>query len=168
MIHHRIALGLAALVCAASALFAQEAAISLGTSSFDKEQPVEVTADQLSVDQSTGHAVFDGNVLVVQGEMRMTAPQMTVIYSQNEDGANDGIEELVAVGGVTFVSPTDEAESDTANYVVETGFVTLTGNVLLIQGPNAISGDKLVVDLEAGTGVMEGRVRTIFNTQSNN
>jgi len=98
----------------------------------------------------------------------MTAPQMTVIYSQNEDGANDGIEELVAVGGVTFVSPTDEAESDTANYVVETGFVTLTGNVLLIQGPNAISGDKLVVDLEAGTGVMEGRVRTIFNTQSNN
>ena len=64
-----------ALSLFAGTAFAQAANIALGTGAFDTSLPVEVTADQLSVDQSNGRAVFDGNVLVVQGEVRLSAGQ---------------------------------------------------------------------------------------------
>ena len=53
----------------APAAFAQGADVALGLSAFDREAPVEVTADELSIDQATGAATFDGNVLVVQGNV---------------------------------------------------------------------------------------------------
>lgn len=156
------------LAATAAAALAQGANISLGTPSFDTGQPVEVSADTLSVDQGTGEAVFDGNVLVVQGDVRMSAGRILVVYGTDDEGDASGIDRLEAEGGVTFVTATDAAEAEQAVYSVADGLVTLTGEVLLTQGENAISGDRLVIDLNSGTGQMEGRVRTVFGTGGDN
>lgn len=162
-------LSAALLVCAtATTAVPQGANIALGTPAFDAGQPVEVSADSLSVDQGTGQAVFDGNVLVVQGDVRMTAGRIRVVYARDDDGNASGIDRLEADGGVTFVTEADAAEAQEAVYAVEEGEVVLTGEVLLTQGQNAISGDRLVLDLTSGTGRMEGRVRTVFGTGSDN
>ena len=137
--------------------------IALGTGAFDAGLPVEVTADEFSVDQSNGQAVFAGNVLVVQGEVRLSAGSVTVEYAQ-DDGAANGISRLLADGGVTFVTSTDAAEARDAVYSVAEGTVTMSGDVILTQGQNAISGDRLVVNLVSGNGRMEGRVRTVFTS----
>ncbi|MEM8802858.1 MAG: lipopolysaccharide transport periplasmic protein LptA [Pseudomonadota bacterium] len=144
------------------AAFAQ-ANIAFGTGAFDAGLPVEVTADEFSVDQSNGKAVFAGNVLVVQGEVRLSASSVTVEYAQ-ENGAPNGISRLLADGGVTFVTSTDAAEARDAVYSVSDGTVTMSGDVILTQGQNAISGDRLVVNLVSGNGRMEGRVRTVFTS----
>ena len=144
----------------AGAALAQAANIALGTGSFDTSLPVEVTADQLSVDQSSGRAVVDGNGLVVQGEVRLSAGSVTIEYAT--EGAKNAIERLLASGGVTFVTATDAAEAKDAVYSVAEGTVTLSGDVLLTQGQNAIAGDRLVMNLTSGNGRMEGRVRTVF------
>jgi len=156
-----------AFVACASALWAQGASIALGSVKFDRTQQVEVTADELSVDQSSGEAVFDGNVLVVQGEVRMSAGKVTVEYAQSE-GAPSGIERLLASGGVTFVTSSDAVEAREATYSVADGTVTLSGDVLLMQGTNAIAGDRLVINLNSGSGRMEGRVRTVFSPGEGN
>ncbi|MGR3514638.1 MAG: lipopolysaccharide transport periplasmic protein LptA [Paracoccaceae bacterium] len=144
----------------ASVAFSQSANIALGTSGFDASLPVEVTADQFSIDQSSGEAVFDGNVLIVQGEVRLSAGKVTIEYA--EEGAENAIARLLASGGVTFVTSGDAAEARDAVYSVAQGTVTLSGDVLLTQGRNAIAGDRLVVNLSSGNGLMEGRVRTVF------
>lgn len=144
------------------AVFAQ-ANIAFGTGAFDAGLPVEVTADEFSVDQSNGKAVFAGNVLVVQGEVRLSASSVTVEYAQ-DNGAPNGISRLLADGGVTFVTSTDAAEARDAVYSVADGTVTMSGDVILTQGQNAISGDRLVVNLVSGNGRMEGRVRTVFTS----
>lgn len=152
----------------AQAGFAQGTNISIGTGDFDVSLPVEVTADQLSVDQSSGKAVFDGNVLVVQGEVRMSAGNVEIEYGTGENGANS-ISKLTATGGVTFVTAADAAEAQMAVYSVASGEVTLRGSVLLTQGPSAISGDELTLDLASGNGQMSGNVRTVFQPgQGNN
>ena len=145
-------------------LLAQGALVDLGSGAFDSGQPVEVSADTLSVDQATGQAVFDGNVLVVQGTVRMSAARVEVEYASGEGGAPNGIERLRASGGVTFVTATDAAEAQEAIYTIDSSSVVLTGGVLLTQGATAISGDRLVVDLKSGSGRMEGRVRTVIDT----
>lgn len=146
---------------------AQGTSIALGTGAFDSGLPVEVSADSLSIDQDSGAATFDGNVLVVQGDVRMSAGQVVIVYATDSSGSANGISRLIASGGVTFVTASDAAEAETAEYSIEGGTVTLTGNVLLTQGPTAISGEKLVVDLASGSGRMEGRVRTVIGGSNN-
>lgn len=141
---------------------AQGANIAFGGGRFDADQPVEISSDTLSVDQASGEARFTGNVVVVQGEVRMSAAEVVIEYATGEAGVPDGIARLMASGGVTFVTPSDAAEARSAVYSVENGTVTLSGDVLLTQGPNAISGERLVVDLNSGTGQMTGRVRTVI------
>lgn len=158
---------LVSMSVAASAAIAQSANIALGTNSFDRTQQVEVSADELSVDQANGQAVFAGNVLVVQGDVRMSAGRVAVVYAQNGDAPN-GISSLRATGGVTFVTASDAVEAKEATYSVNTGTVQLSGDVILTQGQNAISGERLMVDLNSGQGKMEGRVRTIFTPSGDN
>ncbi|PJJ82893.1 lipopolysaccharide export system protein LptA [Brevirhabdus pacifica] len=138
-----------------------QAQVAFGGLKVDSSLPVEVTADSLSVSQSDGTAVFTGNVLVGQGEMRMTAGTIRVEYAQ--DGSND-IRKMVATGGVTFVNGQEAAEAREAIYTLESGQVVMTGDVILTQGPNAISGERLTVNLNDGTGQMDGRVKTILQT----
>ncbi|MDZ4135863.1 MAG: LptA/OstA family protein [Paracoccaceae bacterium] len=150
--------GAASLVAVAPGAFAQGASIAFGGIQQDTTLPVEVTADQLSVNQGDGTAVFTGNVLVVQGDLRMAAGTVQVEYNE----ARTGILRLHATEGVTLTNPTDAAESKEAVYTIEEGVVVMTGDVLLTQGQNALSGQKLVINLQTGTGVMEGRVQTVF------
>lgn len=161
--------GLLAIVFAVSAtqLAAQGTEIAFGGLAHDSSLPVEVSADSLKVDQSDGSAIFDGNVLVAQGEMRLSANKVRVKYLTDQTDATGQIETMEATGDVTLVNGAEAAEGQTAVYSVAGGTVVMTGDVILTQGRNAISGEKLSVDLAQGTGVMEGRVRTVFQTQDN-
>ncbi len=138
--------------------------INLGGIAADPSAPVEVTADNLNVDQDTGSAVFSGNVVIGQGDLRLSAPSVQVTY-----GADSGdITRLQATGGVTFATATEAAEAQSADYNLASGLLTLNGNVLLTQGQSALSADSMVLDLNAGTAQMNGRVRTVFQQDGNN
>jgi lipopolysaccharide export system protein LptA len=146
------------LSLAALPALAQGTGISFGLIQQDTDLPVEVTSDNLEVDQNAGTAVFTGSVVVGQGEMRLSAPRVLVIYDENLEA----IARMEATGGVTLVSGPDAAEAERADYDIEEGTIVMTGNVLLDQGPNAISSDRMDVQLETGTAQMTGRVKTIL------
>ncbi|MBP1805222.1 LptA/OstA family protein [Rubellimicrobium aerolatum] len=133
--------------------------VSLGGSfATDPAAPVEVTADSLSVDQATGAATFTGDVVIGQGGLRLSAGTVEVFY----DAATGAIARLLASGGVTLATPDEAAEAEGADYDLTARTLILTGDVLLTQGQSAVSGERLVVDLDAGTARMEGRVRTVL------
>ena len=142
---------------------AQGANIAFGADSYDPEAPVEVSADSLSVDQSDGSAIFSGNVVAAQGELRLSASEIRIEYT---DGDQREISRLIATGGVTVATGEEAAEAAEAVYAFDAQTITMSGEVLLTQGSTAISGDNLTIDLDTGTGVMEGRVRTILQPSS--
>ena len=151
-----------ALTCLSALPASAQTAIDLGGISADPTAPVEVTADSLSVDQASGTAVFTGSVVIGQGELRLTAPEVRVTY-----GAETGdITRMQASGGVTFATATEAAEARTADYDIGAGTLTLEGDVLLTQGASALSSQRMVIDLESGSAQMTGRVSTVFS-QSN-
>ena len=153
-----------AAIFAATIAQAQGAGLSFGRA-FATDSPVEISSDALTVDQATGTATFVGNVLIGQGEMRLSARQVVVEYGQKEDGGTK-ISRLLATGGVTLVNGPEAAEASRATYSLDAGTVVMTGDVILTQGPSAVSGDTLTVDLAQGTGNMQGNVRTILQTGS--
>ncbi len=146
------------------AAFAQGAPVSFGFSQHDDSKPIEITSEELQIDQESGFALFTGNVIVGQGDLRMTAGQMRVEYGQNPETKKTDITRLLATGGVTIVSGEEAAESDSAIYTIANTTIVMTGDVLLTQGPSAISGDKMTYNLTSNSGFMEGRVKTVLQT----
>lgn len=142
---------------------AQSTEVAFGTVQQDTSLPVEVSADTLSVSQNDGSALFTGNVVIGQGEMRLSAPRVLVFYTEGQSG----VERLEATGGVTLVNGDQAAEADTAEYEVNRGTIRMLGNVLLTQGANTLVSDSMDVDLENGTALMNGRVRTVFQSGDN-
>lgn len=148
----------------ATALPAAAQTVAFGGIRADTTAPVEITADSLSVDQTDASATFSGEVVIVQGAMRLTAAVVRVEYGK--DGQNR-IERLHASGGVTLVSAAEAAEASEAIYTVISGLIVLQGDVLLTQGPNVLSGQLLTVDLTTGQATMQGRVQTTLQPGGN-
>lgn len=132
--------------------------VAFGAIKADPTLPVEVTSDTLDVNQANGSAEFKGNVLVGQGEMRLSANRVLVTYAE----ASGGVERLEAVGDVVLVNGPDAASAERADYSIDSGVVVMTGDVLLTQGPNALTSEKMTVNLTTGTANMIGRVKTIL------
>ena len=164
----RPALGLIFAACLSTGVLAQGASVAFGGLQHDASQPVEITADELTVDQGTGQAVFNGNVVAGQGEMRLSAARVEVKYATENGQQTGDIDQIIASGGVTLVNGGEAAESREAVYSVNAAEIVMTGDVILTQGANALSGEKLTVDLETGQGRMTGRVKTIFQTGGDN
>jgi lipopolysaccharide export system protein LptA len=141
---------------------AQGTQVGFGSSTHDERAPVEVTATNLEIDQRDGTAIFSGDVLIVQGEMRMSAPRVMVVYMQDRSG----IQRLQATGGVTLVSGQDAAEGAQADYNVQDGLIEISGDVMLVRGRNVLSADRMFVDTAAGTARMSGRVKTVLQPGS--
>lgn len=163
----RVLFNSAFLVCllALSGLSAQAQGTNVAFAGLktDTTLPVQVTADQLSVNQPDGTATFIGNVVIIQGEMKMQAGTVLVTYSADKKA----IQNLHAEGGVTMATGTDAATSETADYSPDTGELILQGTVVLTQGQAALSGQKLTLSLKSGLGTMSGRVTTIFTPSKN-
>lgn len=143
---------------------AQGASVAFGALAQDTGLPVDVSSDELSVDQTTGTAIFTGNVVIGQGEMRLSAAQVLVVYRATQDG----IAKLEATGGVTLVSGPDAAEAERADYSIDAGTIVMSGNVLLSQGNSVLSADEMTIQLRDGTARMSGNVRTRLQTGGGN
>lgn len=91
--------------------------INLGGITTDPSAPLEVAADSLSVDQDSGTAIFDGNVVIGQGALRIAAGRAQVVYN----ATSGDIARFDASGGVTFTSDTESAEAQAAVYDLESG-----------------------------------------------
>ncbi len=137
--------------------------MAFGSVNADPTLPVEVTSETLNVNQEDGSAEFIGDVIVIQGEMRLTADRVLVIYNEERSA----IERMEATDNVVLVSPPDAAEGDWAEYTIDSGVIEMKGNVLLTQGPSIISGDEMIANLTMGTATMSGRVKTILQQGGN-
>ena len=147
-----------------SPVSAQSASVAFGSVEADPSLPVEVTSDTLEVNQADGTARFVGNVLVVQGVMRLSADMVFVINKAEKKG----IERLEAEGNVVLVNGPDVAESERAEYTIDSGIVVMNDNVLLVQENSTIASNHMVVNLNSGTAQMTGQVKTILNSGDGN
>lgn len=130
------------------------------------EHPIQIEADRLEVRDPEKLAVYLGNVRVRQGGTVLQAPELKVFYSGEPTvaGAPGSAVSRIEAGPKVVVRSDDQtASGDRAVLDMENDIITLTGNVVLTQGPNVVRGDRLVVNLQTKQGRMEGgRVQTLI------
>jgi lipopolysaccharide export system protein LptA len=187
---------IAALLCPCAAHAAAEkpsgssepVAIFPGTSS---KEPISIDANKLVYYDKERKAVYSGNVIVIQGDTKMTCSAMTVFLdraptqgappqssnAQSSNGqstptADSGVKHLDVTGPVTVLSKTQVATGDNGAYDKAEDKVWLIGHVTLSDGQNVTKGDKLTYDLKNGqatvdTSAKSGRVHGQFVPKSN-
>jgi lipopolysaccharide export system protein LptA len=144
------------------------------------DEPIEINADRLVVEQNQQIATFIGNVDAVQGTMKLRADELRVFYVQAEGqqqaaGQNQSIRRIEAQGNVLLTQPNETAAGDAGVYDPIAGKLTLEGNVVLTQGRNVVRGTKLVSDLNTGVSTVSSsapvagkrgeRVRALFTPE---
>lgn len=157
----------------------------------NKSEPVKIESNKLEVRDKEKLAIFTGNVFVQQGDTTMRSPELRVFYegdttakpklrkgekpaaapapaksgkvSKTETNVQQKIKRIEALGGVIVTSKDQKATGDRADFEMKQNIVILTGNVVVSQGQNVMTGNKLVVDLNSSRAHMEGgRVRGLF------
>ena len=167
----------AALIVSTSAA-AQTPSLFPGAQGQKQDQPVQIDAKSLQVQDKKKTATFTGNVKVVQGDTTMTCRTLEVFYGQELGIASSdtpvvktnttatavpnaqNIRLIRATGDVLVVSKDQNATGDTGIYDLKAKTITLTGNVVLSQGKNVIHGEKLIVDTVTGNAHVEGATQT--------
>lgn len=97
-----------------------------------------ITAQRLTYDYKRSIAVFEGDVVAQDPQMKMVADKMIVVF----EGTNS-VKTLTAQGNVKITSEDREATCFTAVYKNEGGEVIMTGSPMLRRGENTVSGDKI-------------------------
>jgi lipopolysaccharide export system protein LptA len=153
--------------------------------------PIDITADNGTLVNSTCEATWSGAAEALQGDSRLRAnvikaflkkkPPTAAAHSgaagagaaaagnPSDCGATERIE---ADGNVFYVTPDQVAHGDHAVYSADADQIVMTGNVIVVQGgKNVVRGDKMTIHVSTrevtidsiaqGRGV-PNRVRGVF------
>ncbi len=142
-----VALFLAAMVSPAFAAEGVPAGLGLAV-----DEPIAVNADRFSADLNAETGTYSGNVLVVQGAIRMRADEVTV------EAPAGRATRMEARGGIVVESPSGTATGASAVYDVPAQVVRLTGNVVLTNNQNVMRGSALEVRIADGRATLTGGV----------
>ena len=126
----------------------------------DAKQPIEIEAQSVVVDETTGFNEFSGNAEVKQGSLLLFAELIQVQTN------SDGVETMIAKG--TLEKPAKyiqsqenqgrfiEATATLITYNVNEGMIFFGGNAHLVQGFDSFSGDSLNYDINNDKVVVKG------------
>jgi len=154
----------------------------------DATEPVDVTADQLYVNDTDKTALFVGKVVAVQGDATLKTPELHVTYegqaaveqltgaaSQQSTGGSH-LSRLVAKNGSDLTMGTERRVlSNRAEFDAKADTALFLRDVVVHQQKNVLQGARLFVDRKAGTSRLEtpaqdgqpaGRIAATFYQES--
>lgn len=129
----------------------------------DREQPATIEADEVEFDFRNGTRTYKGNVVVVQGTLRITGEKLVVRYTE---GGEEQIETATSWGNpATFKQRPDGKDSDVygegdeivLNEIDNT--LTLIENAVMTQAGNTAKGNRIVYDMAADKMTVKGMER---------
>ncbi len=120
---------------------------------FDANQPVNYAADRIELQDRQNRVVLSGNVVIQQGDLRLTAQRTTVAY--NDDGELR-IQRIDATGNVNVERGRERASGAAGVYDFDRRVIVLSGGVSLRRGSDTLNGGRIVIDLNSGLSSVDG------------
>ena len=126
----------------------------------DTKQPIEIEAQSVAVDETTGFNEFSGDAEVRQGSLLLLA-ELIQVQTENEE-----VVTVLAKGSLEKPAKYIQSQENQARFVeatatlitydVDEGMIFLVGNAHLIQGFDSFSGDRLTYDINNDRVVVKG------------
>ncbi len=120
--------------------------------STDRDQPINIEADQAEADDIEGITVYRGDVVIIQGSLKITGDLVTIYFDENQE-----MKKMVADGKpATFTQkpdgpdPVQNAEASTLEFYAAEDTIVLIGDAHSWQGENSIRAQQIVYDTRRG------------------
>lgn len=142
-------------------------------------QPFMISADDVEFDEPRGLISYIGRAEGVQGENRLRGERFDAYFNRAGGGASavtsmGGLNRIEITGDIYFVTPEQVVRGDRAVYTAANDTLTVTGDVILRQGENVMTGSSLTINVGSGRARMEGaptaagrRVQGVFYPDRN-
>jgi lipopolysaccharide export system protein LptA len=111
----------------------------------DQDQPMQLEADSLSIDESSGVSLYEGNVAITQGSMKLWADRLWVHRHQGKtekivsEGDPVRFSQLLEVGGEEV-----RGQARRMDILIERDEMLLIDDALLEQGGNSFRNDRII------------------------
>lgn len=132
----------------------------------NSDGPVDITADELEVQNKECVSVWRGKAEALQGQARLRADLIRAVFqtkagapgaSSVGSGACGDLLRMEAEGSVFYVTSKEQrVRGDAGTYDAQAETVTLTGDVVAVQGQNVLRGSRMVFNTKTGEGRMVG------------
>ena len=142
--------------------------------SSDKDQPINIEADQLEIDDSKHISIYRGNVDMRQGSLHIRANRIDFFFTED----NDLIRLEIQGKPATFNQLNDKQEPMQGSalnmvYFENESLLKLNGQARFQSNEDTIESETITINtesnaLEAGNGEKKGRVRMLIQPQNNN
>lgn len=136
----------AIIQCLLFTLFAASQVAALST---DKDQPITIEADSAEMDDAQGTSIYHGNVVVVQGSIRMTGDKMTVYLTEDDE-----LDTLIMEGKPAHYQQLpdgkkvyDKAQAMRMEFYELKELVVLLNQAVFIQEDTRFSGNRIDYDI---------------------
>lgn len=138
----------------------------------DRQQPMSVEADRADIDDKRGVSVYTGNVVVVQGSLRITGDKMVV-----HTNARNQIDKIITTGQPSTFEQLPDNKKDKIygrarrlEYYAAEEKIVLIDDGILEQSQNTFRSDRITYfvktdQVQAGKSSGGERVRIIIQPQ---
>jgi lipopolysaccharide export system protein LptA len=141
------------LAASVAALAFGSLAEAQGIAGFNSNQPVNYAADRIELQDRQNRVVLSGDVVITQGDLKLTAGRTTVAFT---DTGSLKIQRIDATGGVTVNRGNESARGAAGVYDFNRRVIILSGDVALRRGGDTLNGARLTMDLNTGLSTVEG------------
>lgn len=135
---------------------------SLESASAVPAGPIDITAQRLDVDETSGTAVFTGEVVAKRGDMTVYAEKL-ILYRA---GKTEQLDRIEASGGVRVVQQNRVGTAQRVVYEQRQEKLTLSGEARLQQGQNQVTGEEIILFISENRSLVksgeDGKVRAVF------
>ncbi|MFQ5455890.1 MAG: LptA/OstA family protein [Nitrospirota bacterium] len=161
-------------------IFSKADIISAEEIAGEEKQPLSITADMMTVKNMENKAIFQGNVTVIKGDVRLNADRVEVSFSLPEKGRSSkesgfaGFESMMgldnqneidlieAIGEVKMAQGNRKAKAEKAFYYQVEEKIVLTGNPEAWDNDQRIAGKKITIYLKEDKSIVE-ESRVVIN-----
>lgn len=116
--------------------------------STDSQQPIEIEADGVKIDERTGTSTYTGDVRLKQGSIRLTAEKIFVYTNKDRN-----LRKIIATGNLTTfkqlpdnTSEFVEGKARRIEYAADDGSLLLLNDAVLKQEKNVLKSNRIEYD----------------------
>ncbi len=135
------------------------------------DPPIYVEADHMTSLENKNSVLFTGNVDAKQGDVRIRSDEMTVYYTPEKKGkkgkkktgktgSKQQVEKIVCVGNVEVSRDDWLGTAKKMYYISRTKQVVLVNKAKAWQGPNMVSGEKIIYYIDENRSEVIGSTKT--------
>jgi lipopolysaccharide export system protein LptA len=121
----------------------------------DTRAPFDLSADRFEVRDKEGISLFTGNVIAIQGDLKLISDRARAFYARTAKSLM--VRRVDAQGSVKFTSPSESVSAAWGIYDLDGQVLTLGGDVTLTRGQDVIKGQRLELNLRTGITTLDGR-----------